>query len=148
MTDPLDAVELHDVLDALHVALLGPDPSPSARALALHPRAAAPLAADADVRVVDAGPGLWGVLRTSQNGHHQLLCVHNATAEERVFDPAPHLPAADGDSTPLFFLGGRVESEAGPDGAVLCRLRPRSFTWLGRSTVPSDAPATTLEAHR
>jgi sucrose phosphorylase len=80
-------------------------------------------------RVIDAGPGVFALLRETADGSHAVLCVHNVTNETR--EAACALPAsyaAPSGCRDLLASGTACASIAG--GRVTVTLSPCEARWL------------------
>ncbi|MFD9701515.1 hypothetical protein [Lentzea sp. NPDC059081] len=116
-----------DFFDSVRLSLSGISPGAELKRDCLRKSAVASAFEEGSTAVaVDLGPGLWTILRSSADGLNRVLCVHNATQERQVFEPATHL----GDGAPVF-LGGETTSSAN-EGRLECELGPHGFVWIGR----------------
>ncbi|MGW4213703.1 hypothetical protein ACWEIJ_37370 [Lentzea sp. NPDC004789] len=116
-----------DFFDSLRLSLSGISPGAELKHDCLSRSAVVSMFEEgATACAVDLGPGLWAVVRSTADGLNRVLCVHNATQERQVFEPATHL--GDGE---LVFLGGETTSSAN-EGRLECELGPHGFVWIGR----------------
>ncbi|MEV6603125.1 2,3-bisphosphoglycerate-independent phosphoglycerate mutase [Kutzneria sp. NPDC051319] len=72
---------------------------------------------------------LDALLRVSEDGASEVLCVHNGGDEPAAFVPARHLPDRPG--TRLVFVHGETTTRA-RDEEIECVVAPHGHVWLGR----------------
>lgn len=124
-----------DLLGSLELALAGVRAAaPASDGPLGNPRTAAAFADGSSAGPVQAGEGLWAILRVTADGSGRVLCVHNVSESPRTFDPAQHLHPEGAAAEPaVVFLTGACTTIADP-GGNLCELAPHTYVWLGRFT--------------